>query len=92
MAIVNTLLKGRLLLINLAIHYDTTVFLGHKMLKSCICVVMVTIINMVDMATSTPVESLELHGNSQLGYYVRLGLGSPYQVVSVFVIVIISKY
>ena len=62
------------------------------MLMSCIGVVMVTIMMMVDMTTSTPVESLELHGSSQLGYYVRLGLGSPYQVVSAFVIVCISKY
>ena len=37
---------------------------------------------------STTTESLQVHGSPQLGYYVRLGLGTPYQVVSVFVMLI----
>ena len=56
------------------------------MLQSCI-VVMVTIMMMVDM-TSTTTESLQLHGSPQLGYYIQLGLGTPYQVVSIFVMLV----
>ena len=57
------------------------------MLQSYIVVVMVTIMMMVDM-TSTTTESLQIHGSPQLGYYVQLGLGTPYQVVSIFVILV----
>ena len=57
------------------------------MLRSYIGVVMVTIMMMVDV-TSTTTESLQVHGSPQLGYYVQLGLGTPYQVVSVFVMLI----
>lgn len=55
------------------------------MLQSCSVVVMVTIVMMVGMAMSTPMELLNLHGSPQVGYYVQLGLGSPYKVVSVVV-------
>ena len=61
--------------------------LGYKMLRSYIGVVMVTIMMMVDTTSSTT-ESLQVHGSPQLGYYVQLGLGTPYQVVSVFVMLI----
>ena len=57
------------------------------MLRSYIGVVMVTIMMMVDTTSSTT-ESLQVHGSPQLGYYVQLGLGTPYQVVSVFVMLI----
>ena len=57
------------------------------MLQSYIVVVMVTIMMMVDM-TSTTTESLQIHGSPQLGYYVQLGLGTPYQVVSIFVMLV----
>ena len=57
------------------------------MLQSYIGVVMVTIMMIVDV-TSTTTESLQVHGSPQLGYYVQLGLGTPYQVVSVFVMLI----
>ena len=41
----------------------------------------------VDNTTSSTTESLQIHGSPQLGYYVQLGLGTPYhdQVVSIFV-------
>ena len=57
------------------------------MLQSYIGVVMVTIMMIVDV-TSTTTESLQVHGSPQLGYYVQLGLGTPRQVVSVFVMLI----
>ena len=47
-------------------------------------VVMVHIMMMFDLTSSTT-ESLQVHGSPQLGYYVQLGLGTPYQVVSVFI-------
>ena len=69
----------------------SAVVLGHKVLQLHVCVVMVTIMIIVDMVTSsTPVESLRLGGSPQLGYYVRLNLGNPRKEVSIFVI--ISKY
>ena len=69
----------------------SAVVLGHKVLQLHVCVVMVTIMIMVDMVTSsTPVESLMLGGSPQLGYYVRLKLGNPWKEVSTFVI--ITKY
>ena len=43
---------------------------------------------LVDNTTSSTTESLQVHGSPQLGYYVQLGLGTPYQVVSVFVMLI----
>ena len=54
------------------------------MLQSYVVVVMVITMMMVDM-TGTTTESLQIHGSPQLGYYVQLGLGTPYQVVSIFV-------
>ena len=38
-----------------------------------------------DTVTHTTTESLQLRGSPQLGYYVQLGLGTPDQLVSVFV-------
>ena len=57
------------------------------MLRLYIGVIMVTVMMMVDTTISTT-ESLQVHGSPQLGYYVQLGLGTPYQVVSVFVMLI----
>ena len=42
----------------------------------------------VDNMINTTTESLQVHGSPQLGYYVQLGLGTPYQVVSVFIMLI----
>ena len=50
-----------------------------KMLHFFIYLVMVT--TMVDMVTGTT-ESLIINGSPQLGYYVQLGLGNPYQLVN----------
>ena len=52
--------------------------------------VAVIMVIMVDMATSTEKvtarrEILYIDGSPQLGYYVQLGLGTPYKMVSVCV-------
>ena len=57
------------------------------MLQTCIIVVMVNVIMMVGMTTTTK-ESLQVNGSPQLGYYVQLGLGTPYEEVSVFVMLV----
>ena len=57
------------------------------MLQFCIVIIMVTIVMMVDIATATT-ESLQVKGSPQLGYYVQLGLGTPYEGVSIFVMLV----
>ena len=57
------------------------------MLQSCIVIIMVTIVMMVDIAT-TSTETLQVNGSPQLGYYVQLGLGTPYEEVSIFVMLV----
>ena len=57
------------------------------MLQTCIIVVMVNVIMMVGMTTTTK-ESLQVNGSPQLGYYVQLGLGTPYEEVSTFVMLV----
>ena len=57
------------------------------MLQTCIVVVMVNVIMMVGMTTTTK-ESLQVNGSPQLGYYVQLGLGTPYEGVSIFVMLV----
>ena len=57
------------------------------MLQTCIIVVMVNVIMIVGMTTTTK-ESLQVNGSPQLGYYVQLGLGTPYEEVSIFVMLV----
>ena len=51
----------------------------------------VVVVIMVDMVTATgkvtaKKEVLELEGSPQLGYYVQLGLGTPYKVVGILLL------
>ena len=57
------------------------------MLQTCIIFVMVIAMMMVDMTTATR-ESLQVNGSPQLGYYLQLGLGTPPEAVSIFVMLV----